>query len=508
MTSTTFFITFIPILSIILLIVNLVLAPHNPYQEKDSAFECGFHSFLGQNRTQFNISFFIFGLLFLLFDLEILLVYPYSVSSYSNDIYGLAIMMVFFILLTLGFIFELGKNALTIDSKQIFIFRNKDKSNLQTFTKLTINSMIISTIRRKTILAEIRGLQEDLKLIRKAERLDSILVDKSKNNEMLQVVNHFSSFFDEDSGNTREEGIIQVKKYLKEEIAKNKSQIGEGSSKSTEDNTPTSTPRSESPKPDKSYFAPVIGVGTAPSIFFYLRSLFAIIIPYLRSLFGIMIPLIGMVPLLCTLLNLEIDWSFYIGDILYDYLSKKRNCILSYIKYEVIIDGFMFVISSISFIRKYIKITKLLITVKIFIVKNGYINIIVYTGVVIGVLLFTWINCENTCNYVLCDAPRAWGLYFQNSASPQMEALVELHDNIMYYLVGILFSVGWIQGAIIRNFKSSRSSISNKYLNYGTLIELIWTITPALILVLIAFPSFKLLYLIDEFSDPSLSILA
>jgi NADH-ubiquinone oxidoreductase chain 3 len=51
MTSTTFFFIFIPILAIILLAVNLIFAPHNPYQEKDSAFECGFHSFLGQNRT-------------------------------------------------------------------------------------------------------------------------------------------------------------------------------------------------------------------------------------------------------------------------------------------------------------------------------------------------------------------------------------------------------------------------------------------------------------------------
>jgi NADH-ubiquinone oxidoreductase chain 3 len=104
------------------------------YQEKDSVFECGFHSFLGQNRTQFNISFFIFGLLFLLFDLEILLVYPYSVSSYTNDAYGLIIMMLFFVLLTLGFIFELGKNALSIDSKQTSLFSNKNKSNIYIFT--------------------------------------------------------------------------------------------------------------------------------------------------------------------------------------------------------------------------------------------------------------------------------------------------------------------------------------------------------------------------------------
>jgi len=126
MTSTTFFIVFIPVLSVLLLSINLILAPHNPYQEKDSAFECGFHSFLGQNRTQFSVSFFIFGLLFLLFDLEILLVYPYSVSGYNNDIYGLVIMMIFFVLLTLGFIFELGKNALTIDSKQTLLTIKKD----------------------------------------------------------------------------------------------------------------------------------------------------------------------------------------------------------------------------------------------------------------------------------------------------------------------------------------------------------------------------------------------
>jgi NADH-ubiquinone oxidoreductase chain 3 len=62
----------------------------------------------------------------LLFDLEILLVYPYTVSAYVNNIYGLIIMLLFFILLTLGFVFELGKNALKIDSKQTFTMQNKD----------------------------------------------------------------------------------------------------------------------------------------------------------------------------------------------------------------------------------------------------------------------------------------------------------------------------------------------------------------------------------------------
>ena len=128
MTSITFFLLFIPLLAFILLVINLIFAPHNSYQEKDSAFECGFHSFLGQNRTQFSISFFIFALLFLLFDLEILLIYPYVVSAYANGIYGLIIMIIFFLVLTLGFAYELGKNALKIDSKQMITLISKESS--------------------------------------------------------------------------------------------------------------------------------------------------------------------------------------------------------------------------------------------------------------------------------------------------------------------------------------------------------------------------------------------
>jgi|ERR1700726_121693 NADH-ubiquinone oxidoreductase chain 3 len=131
MTSITFFFIFIPLLAIMLLTLNLIFAPHNPYQEKLSSFECGFHSFLGQNRTQFNISFFIFALLFLLFDLEILLVYPYVVSAYVNGIYGLVIMLIFFLALTLGFAFEIGKGALKIVSRQ------NDRN-------ITYNTLIIS----------------------------------------------------------------------------------------------------------------------------------------------------------------------------------------------------------------------------------------------------------------------------------------------------------------------------------------------------------------------------
>jgi len=124
----TFFICFLLVLGLVFLLINFIFAFHNSYEEKNTTFECGFHSFLGQNRTQFSISFFIFALLFLLFDLEILLVYPYVVSSYNNGLYGLVIMLIFFTALTIGLAFELGKGALKIDSKQMFIIEDKSST--------------------------------------------------------------------------------------------------------------------------------------------------------------------------------------------------------------------------------------------------------------------------------------------------------------------------------------------------------------------------------------------
>lgn len=117
MSAVIFFLSFIPVLSLILLSVNLILAPHMPYKEKKTPFEYGYHSFLWQNRTQFTILFFVFGLLFLLFDIEIVLIYPFTLSSKINNVYGLIVLIIFATIVTIGFVFELGKNALSIESK-------------------------------------------------------------------------------------------------------------------------------------------------------------------------------------------------------------------------------------------------------------------------------------------------------------------------------------------------------------------------------------------------------
>lgn len=128
MSSLTFLFIFVSILTLVFLLLNFILAPHNPYQEKYSIFECGFHSFLGQNRTQFGIKFFIFALVYLLLDLEILVIYPFGLSSYENETYGLIIVLLFTAIITAGFVFELGKNALKIDSRQSNNYLNKTKN--------------------------------------------------------------------------------------------------------------------------------------------------------------------------------------------------------------------------------------------------------------------------------------------------------------------------------------------------------------------------------------------
>jgi len=140
MSSMTLFILFICIIALLFVILNLMFAPHNPYQEKYSIFECGFHSFLGQNRTQFGIKFFIYALIYLLLDLEILLIFPFALSTYINDIYGLSIALIFIIIVTIGFIFELGKGALKIESKQ----------NINTLEKInTLNISYVGKILKK-----------------------------------------------------------------------------------------------------------------------------------------------------------------------------------------------------------------------------------------------------------------------------------------------------------------------------------------------------------------------
>lgn len=118
MNTITLFLIFIPILVLILLVANLLLAVHRPDSEKVTPYECGFSPIFGQTRQQFSITFYLVGILFLLFDLEILLVYPFASVAYHVESYGFWIVTLFFLILTVGFVYEFGSGALYFTDKR------------------------------------------------------------------------------------------------------------------------------------------------------------------------------------------------------------------------------------------------------------------------------------------------------------------------------------------------------------------------------------------------------
>nr|YP_010610982.1 cytochrome c oxidase subunit II [Rhingia xanthopoda]WAP91816.1 cytochrome c oxidase subunit II [Rhingia xanthopoda] len=93
-------------------------------------------------------------------------------------------------------------------------------------------------------------------------------------------------------------------------------------------------------------------------------------------------------------------------------------------------------------------------------------------------------------------------LNFQDSASPLMEQLMFFHDHSMLILTMITVMVMYMMFMLFFNTQI------NRFLLHGQMIELIWTVLPTFILVFIAFPSLRLLYLLDEISDPLITLKA
>lgn len=123
MSTITLLFLFVPVLVVILLMANVLLAAHRPDAEKVTAYECGFSPIYGQTRAPFSIQYYLVGILFLIFDLEILLLYPVAVTLYNVSVYGFWIAIIFFTVLTLGFVYELGKGALYFTDQRSAINR-------------------------------------------------------------------------------------------------------------------------------------------------------------------------------------------------------------------------------------------------------------------------------------------------------------------------------------------------------------------------------------------------
>src|SRR5271163_1855047 len=95
----------------LLVAVPLIVAPAKPDPEKLSAYECGFNAF-DDARAKFDVRFYLVGILFIIFDLEVAFLFPWAVSLGDIGMEGFWSMVLFLGILTIGFVYEWKKGAL------------------------------------------------------------------------------------------------------------------------------------------------------------------------------------------------------------------------------------------------------------------------------------------------------------------------------------------------------------------------------------------------------------
>ena len=114
---------------------------------------------------------------------------------------------------------------------------------------------------------------------------------------------------------------------------------------------------------------------------------------------------------------------------------------------------------------------------------------------------------------VYSDAAESWQLGLQDPASPAVEGMIFFHNYLCFFLLIIGVFVFWMMYKVVVGFDGK--SFDGEYSTYvkepqrfthSTLLEIVWTIIPAIILILIAVPSFALLYSLDEILDPQITL--
>ena len=98
-------------LALAIVIASLIVARQKPDPEKLSAYECGFEPF-EDARIKFDVRFYLVAILFIIFDLEVAFLFPWAVALGNIGVFGFFSMVIFLLILTIGFIYEWKKGAL------------------------------------------------------------------------------------------------------------------------------------------------------------------------------------------------------------------------------------------------------------------------------------------------------------------------------------------------------------------------------------------------------------
>lgn len=107
---------------------------------------------------------------------------------------------------------------------------------------------------------------------------------------------------------------------------------------------------------------------------------------------------------------------------------------------------------------------------------------------------------------IMADSIYNYQFGFQTPASPVMEGIISFHDDLMVFLTLILCFVLYILTICLYRFSVSKTKGESARLVHASVLEMVWTIIPAFILIVIAIPSFSLLYSVDEIIEPLFTI--
>ena len=103
------------------------------------------------------------------------------------------------------------------------------------------------------------------------------------------------------------------------------------------------------------------------------------------------------------------------------------------------------------------------------------------------------------------DCPEPWQLGFQDPATPVMEGIIDFHHDVMFFLIVIGLGVTYVLGRVMIVYSEENNTVPTNTV-HATTLEIVWTIAPAFVLMIIAVPSFALLYSMDEIIDPAITI--
>lgn len=108
---------------------------------------------------------------------------------------------------------------------------------------------------------------------------------------------------------------------------------------------------------------------------------------------------------------------------------------------------------------------------------------------------------------IVGGAPTAWQVNFQPAASPVAEMIESLHDLLLFITVAISVLVLALMAYACIRYRADRNPVPSRR-THNSVLEIAWTAIPVLILVIIAIPSFKLLYFMDRATDPEMTLKA